>query len=217
MQVDVAHHVGAAVRRVEDREHEGKPARVVVASRSYSTDIEDAWDALTNAERIPRWFLPISGELKLGGRYQLEGNAGGTIQECDPPKRLAVTWEFGGGMGWVIVRLNEEGPESTRLELEHIAPRDGPALEFWDQYGPGAVGVGWDLALIGLDRHLETGAPVDRAEFEAWSISDEGKAFAKASSEDWGRASVAFGTDEAAAHAAADRTTAFYTGGEHKD
>src|SRR5882724_8555264 len=29
------------------------------------------WDAMTNAERIPRWFLPISADLRLSGRYQL--------------------------------------------------------------------------------------------------------------------------------------------------
>jgi uncharacterized protein YndB with AHSA1/START domain len=43
---------------------------------------------------IPRWFLPIAGDLRLGGRFQLEGNAGGEITECRPPRRLAVTWEL---------------------------------------------------------------------------------------------------------------------------
>jgi peptidoglycan hydrolase CwlO-like protein len=36
--------------------------------RSYDAEIEELWDAVTNAERIPRWFAPITGELKLGGR-----------------------------------------------------------------------------------------------------------------------------------------------------
>jgi len=98
MQIDIPSYIGAVVRRVEDREQEGTPVRVVVATRRYDTDIDDLWDALTNAERIPRWFLPVSGELRLGGRYQLEGNAGGTIKVCEPPHSLAVTWEFGGGM-----------------------------------------------------------------------------------------------------------------------
>lgn len=40
------------------------------------------WDACTDPERIPRWFLPISGDLRLNGRYQLEGNAGGAITEA---------------------------------------------------------------------------------------------------------------------------------------
>ena len=44
--------------------------------RTYETTIVDLWDAITSAERIPRRFLPISGDLRLGGRYQLEGHAG---------------------------------------------------------------------------------------------------------------------------------------------
>ena len=43
------------------------------------------WDACTDPERIGRWFLPVSGDLRLGGRYQLEGNAGGEILRCEPP------------------------------------------------------------------------------------------------------------------------------------
>ncbi|HET6969846.1 MAG TPA: hypothetical protein VFH92_01865, partial [Phenylobacterium sp.] len=65
---DAAQRLGAEFRKVEDREHEGQPVRVVQAGRRYDTDVDDLWDALTSAERIPRWFLPVTGELKLGGR-----------------------------------------------------------------------------------------------------------------------------------------------------
>ena len=85
MIVDVPAAIGAVVRAVEDREHEGQPARVVLASRSYDTDIADLWDALTSGDRIPRWFLPISGDLRLGGSYQLQGNAGGTEEKSAAP------------------------------------------------------------------------------------------------------------------------------------
>ena len=57
-------------------------------------------DAVTSAERIPRWFLPVSGRLELGGRYQLEGNAGGTIRRCERPSHLGLTWELGGDVSW---------------------------------------------------------------------------------------------------------------------
>jgi uncharacterized protein YndB with AHSA1/START domain len=50
----------------------------VTITQVYAAPVEDVWDACTNPARIPRWFLPVSGELRLGGRYQLEGNAGGT-------------------------------------------------------------------------------------------------------------------------------------------
>ncbi len=84
--IDVIRTIGAVAREVASREHEGRPARVVVATRTYDTTVEDVWDAVTNPERIPRWFLPITGELELGGRYQLKGNAGGEITGCEPPR-----------------------------------------------------------------------------------------------------------------------------------
>jgi len=164
---------------------------------------------ITNPERIPRWFLPISGDLRLGGRYQLHGNANGQITACEPPRSFAVTWEFGGQVSWVQVRLTELSDGGTRLQLEHIAHVPD---EFWKQYGPGAVGVGWDLAIMGLGRHLSTGAANDPQEVAAWSASEEGKDFVARSSEEWGRASIAAGTDETAARDSARRTTAFYRG-----
>jgi uncharacterized protein YndB with AHSA1/START domain len=209
--MNVGRVIGAVTRRVADREYEGKTAKVVVATRTYDTTPDDLWDALTNGERIPRWFLPISGDLKLGGRYQLKGNAGGTITQCEPPKALGVTWEYGGQTSWVNVRLTARAAERTELELEHIAHVPG---EFWDQFGPGAVGVGWDLALMGLGEHVSNPAhaAVTPESAAAWSASEEGREFAKAASVDWGRASIAAGTPEAAAQGAVERTTAFYTG-----
>jgi len=209
MKIDPAAYVGAVVRQVADREYQGRPARVVIATRDYDTTIEDLWDALTSAERIPRWFLPISGDLRLGGRYQLKGNAGGEITRCEPPRLLSVTWEFGGGTTWLTVTLSDADAGVTRLELEHIAHVEG---DLWDRFGPGAVGVGWDLALMGLARHLASRAAVDRSEAAAWSASEEGKDFIRRTSEEWGRASIGAGTEESAARAAAARTTAFYCG-----
>jgi uncharacterized protein YndB with AHSA1/START domain len=211
MTSDVMKQIGAVAREVRAVEREGRPARVVVASRRYDTTVEDVWDAITNVERIPRWFLPVSGDLREGGRYQLQGNAGGTIVRCDAPRHLAVTWEFGGEVSWLDVRLADHPSGGTELELEHVAHVDD---ERWAQFGPGAVGVGWDLTLRGLDRHLESGASNDPAAWAAWAGSQEGKDFMRRSSETWGRASIEAGTDKAAAVAAAARTTAFYTGEE---
>jgi uncharacterized protein YndB with AHSA1/START domain len=199
--------VDAVRRAVIDTTREGRPARVVVAERTYPASADDVWDALTNPERIPRWFLPISGDLRLGGRYSLEGNANGTIEACDPPRHLAVTWEFGGGTSWVEVHLTEAGDgdgDATILRLAHTAPVD----DHWDEFGPGAVGVGWDLALLALTEHLATGAAV------AFDPTDDAAlAVMRRSSAAWGAADVASGTPAHAAEAAAARTTAAYTGG----
>lgn len=209
MPIPVSQLIGAVTRTVSRRDVEGTPARVVAAARPYGAPPEEVWDALTNPERIPRWFLPVSGDLRPGGRYQLEGNAGGEILQCDRPRHLRITWEMHGQASWLGVRLSEEGSGGTRLELEHVAhvPED-----FWDQFGPGAVGVGWDQALFGLEQHFATGERVTPAEAARWVASEEGRSFVRQSSDAWRAASVAAGTDAAAAEAAAARTTAFYTG-----
>jgi uncharacterized protein YndB with AHSA1/START domain len=205
--------LGAEFRRVEGREYLGKPALVAIATRTYDTTVEDLWDALTTPERLVRWFLPVDGELELGGRYQLQGNAGGTITRCDPPGALDVTWEFAGATSWVNVRLTRDG-RRARFVLEHIAHRDAIGKEHLEKFGPGAVGIGWDLALEGLARHIAAGgAAIDRAAFETWMGSSEGKAFIRACGEGWGAAHAASGEDADEARARAERTIAFYTGG----
>lgn len=207
--IDVSQEISAVRRQVGSRTLEAGEARVATVSRVYDTDVDDLWDACTNAERIPRWFLPVTGDLRVGGRYQLEGNAGGVIESCDPPHGFSATWEYGDEVSWIELRLAPEGDGRTRFTLEHVAHVDD---ERWLEFGPGAVGVGWDLALLGLGLHLGSGAAVDPQEFMAWSASDEGKRFATEASERWGDASAEAGTDAEAARAAAARTTAAYTG-----
>lgn len=183
----------------------------IAISNVYQTDIDDLWDACTNQERIPRWFAPVTGDLKLGGTYQIEGNASGTIETCDPPHSFTATWEFGEGFSRIDVRLTaEEG--GTRLTLRHIAAYD----EHWDKYGPASGGVGWDLAILGLNLYfeesLQEGLPTDNV--EEWFATDDAKAFMAQSAELWKLAHVESGADEATATAMADRTLAFYTGAE---
>lgn len=202
----------AEFRRVENSEHLGKPALVAVAIRSYDTTVEDLWDAITTPDRLARWFLPVDGDLKLGGRYQLEGNAGGSITRCERPEALDLTWEIMGGTSWVNLRLAPDGNQA-RLTLEHIAHKDGVGAEHLAQFGPGAVGIGWDLGLNGLERHVaDPAASFDHEEAEAWTASAEGKAFIRASGQAWGEAHAASGENADDARAKAERTIAFYAG-----
>ncbi len=207
MNFDVDCHLNAVDRTVSSQERDGNPALANTLSRSYETAVEDLWDAVTNGERIPRWAMPISGELELGGRYQLEGNAGGRITACKRLSHLALTWEFGGDLSWVDVQVADEGAERARLTITHAARHS----EHWDTYGPGATGVGWESALLGLAFYLKR--PNDPKPDElAFVTSPDGKAFITGSSERWGQAAIAAGTDPDGALEAARRTTAFYTG-----
>jgi uncharacterized protein YndB with AHSA1/START domain len=205
--IDVNHQINAVRRTVGIKTLDAGEARVVTISQSYATDAADLWDACTNIERIPRWFLPITGELKVGGQYQLEGNANGTILTCNPPEAFTATWEYGGGVSWIELRIVAEGPDRARLELDHLAVVDD---DTWREFGPGAVGIGWDLGLIGLGIHLSTGETLNAGFEQQWTATDEGRQFMTLASEDWYRANVAGGTDPELARVLADRATAAY-------
>jgi uncharacterized protein YndB with AHSA1/START domain len=207
--IEVKEQISAVRRVVGTRVLEAGEARTVTVSRTYETPLADLWDACTNPERIPRWFLPVSGELRLGGHYQLEGNAGGTVERCDPPNGFAATWEYGGEVSWIELQLTEEGAGRTRFELLHIAHVDDTK---WAEFGPGAVGVGWDLAVYGLTMHLASGEAVAGEAGMAWMMSEEGRQFMAEANDRWYEADVAAGRDPAAARAAADRTIAAYRG-----
>lgn len=207
MNVDIDATVGKVRRKLEKTERNGREAWCLTATRIYETDIDDAWDALTNPERIPRWFLPVSGDLQVGGRFQFESNAGGVIERCEPPRLVAVTWEMHGDTSWVTVSLDAKGA-NTQLVLQHVA--HVPEAIF-DQFGPGGVGVGWDLALMGLGEHFASGAPVDPAAAHAWIASSDGRSFVEACSEGWAEASIAAGNDAEKARAAAVQVVEFYS------
>jgi uncharacterized protein YndB with AHSA1/START domain len=186
---------------------DAREARTIVLTRRYDAPIEDVWDAVTDPERIARWFLPVTGDLKVGGRYQTQGNAGGVIKACEPPRRLLVTWEMGeakeSDVSEVELRLSDVDG-GTEFTLDHIAVVD-PA--FWGQFGPGAVGVGWDLTLLGLGTHLRGVSIGNPEEFEK---SPEARAFTTASCEAWEAASIAGGIPDVDAKSMAANTKDFY-------
>jgi uncharacterized protein YndB with AHSA1/START domain len=208
--IDITREIEAVQREVGEGVVPAGPGRSVLLRREFDTPIEDVWDALTNPERIGRWFLPISGDYRLGGQYQFEGNAGGKIVACDRPNRLKVTWEYGemssdAVASEVEVRLTTVDGGATRFELEHIAVVPD---EMWAEYGPGAVGVGWDGGVLGLTLHLRTGATVDDP--VAWQTSPEGRDFLTRCSAAWGEASRAAGADPEAVARAVANTNGFY-------
>lgn len=208
MSIDIAAHLGATARVVEDREYQGHTVKVVVASRAYDTTIEDLWDALTDASRLARWFAPVEGELKLGGRFQVKGNAGGTITACVPPRSFSATWEFAGAVSWINLTLAPTTSGGAHLTLEHLCPPSS----HWDQFGPGAVGVGWELGLLGLGMHVRSRESRDSFDENAWGASDEGKAFIRSVGEGWITADTTGGEFAAVAAERGQRTIAFYLG-----
>jgi len=206
--VDIMSEVDAIERETGTGMTPDGEGRTVVLRRRYAADIADVWDALTNIERIPRWFLPVSGDLRLGGRYQFDGNAGGEILACEPPTMLRVSWVMGeaGGFSEVEVRLSPTDG-GTLFEMEHLAIVPD---EMWGQFGPGAVGVGWDGALLGLGLYLHSGIGMSTEEQQAWVMSDDARQFTTASSRAWGEAYRKSGASAEAVEAAVAATMGFY-------
>jgi len=208
--IDITRELEATQREVGKGTIPAGEGHVVRLRRTFDASIEDVWDAVTNPERITRWFLPISGDVRLGGHYQFEGNAGGEILECDRPNRLRVTWVYGdtsdpAAVSEVVLRLATAGEERTTFELEHTAV---VPEEMWAMFGPGAVGVGWDGGMLGLSLHLLGGVRPDDP--IAWQLSDEGREFNTRASVLWGEANIAAGADPETARQAVIGTTNFY-------
>ncbi len=207
--IDIVNEIHAVRRETGHRRIPAGDGRTVLLRRTYRAPIEDVWDAITDPDRINRWFLPVTGDLRLGGRYQLKGNAGGEILRCEPPHLLTVTWVFGENptevdVSEVEVRLSSGAQGETVFELEHTAVVDA---ERWAEFGPGAVGVGWDLTVLGLGLHLR-GESIE--EPHAWEESAEAKEFMTESSKAWGAALEAAGATSAEVATAVDNTTKFY-------
>ena len=204
-----ADHLGAVTRALSTVTRDGNELRCLTVERTYDAPVDEVWDVLTKADRIPRWFMPVSGNLEVGGRFQLEGNAGGEVLDCRRPEALSITWEYGGQVSWVDVTLGAV-PEGTLLRLDHTAPVD-PAM--WERYGPGAVGIGWELGLLGLAEHL---AAPDSPRPGMPGAGEPDPVFmgevTVGSSAGWAEASIAAGTDPAQARAGEAACTAFYTG-----
>jgi uncharacterized protein YndB with AHSA1/START domain len=127
---------------------------------------EKVWEALTSTEFTTRFFFGRSVEIepKVGGSFILRMPDGrfdikGRVVECDPPRRLSVTW----GVDWMEFR---ELPET--LVTYDIEPMGGSVkltmTEAFQWEVPDAILAGgrqgWPFILSSLKSVLETGKPV---------------------------------------------------------
>jgi uncharacterized protein YndB with AHSA1/START domain len=194
--IDIVNQIAATHRELGNSPLTTGEGRSLLLRRGYDATIEDVWDACTTPDRLGRWLAPVTGDLRPGGTFQLEGNAGGQILRCEEPHLLKVTWTMGEGMPTEVeVRLSRGPNNDTILELEHAAPAE-IVDEMARTYGPGGtigIGCGWDLALLGLDYHLR-GLPLDPA---TWEHTPEAKEFATGSCHAWGSViQAAWGTSD---------------------
>jgi uncharacterized protein YndB with AHSA1/START domain len=159
-------------REIRDGRIAAGDARVILMRRRYDAPVEDVWDACTDPDRLARFFMRPKGDLRVGGRFDFDGNAGGEILRCEPPRLLAVTWEYGDRpVDEVHIRLTPGDRGDTILELEHasvsrqveIAGRSVDVLLNDPETGIWGLGPGWELGLLGLDAYIRGTFPSDPA------------------------------------------------------
>ena len=125
---------------------------------------EKVWEALTQAEFSRKYFsgFAIETELKIGGAFIVRTPDGsehisGEVVECDPPKKLTVTWNVNWPglvekLGVTLVTYEIE-PAGDAVKLTLIQAHDRPLSE--DILSGGRTG--WPAILSSLKSLLETG------------------------------------------------------------
>jgi uncharacterized protein YndB with AHSA1/START domain len=168
---DILDMLDGTHREIDYRETPAGRVRSLLIRREYDAAITDVWDAITDPERLRRWFLPVTGDLREGGTFQLKDNAGGEIRRCAAPTLLAVTWAYGDAPASdVEIRLIETAGVTT-LELHHAPVAETIDFDGRDidpvlndaETGIWGLGAGWELGVIGLGMYLRGEFPADEA------------------------------------------------------
>lgn len=135
-------------------------ARVGVFTRTYAARVEEVWDACTNPDRLGRWYVPVTGDLELGGKFQQAMMGSGKVVRCKPPNRLTVS--LGDGVDQVDLYLSEGASEGqTVLELHHATTVDQHEIEGQIFDAVFCMGGGYFPRLLALDLHLRGELPAD--------------------------------------------------------
>ena len=128
---------------------------------------EKVWEALTSAEFSRQYFFgnAVEVEPKVGGKFivrQPDGavHISGEVFECDPPRRLTVTFNVNWPaliekLGPTLVTYEIE-PAGEAVRLTMIESHDRPLSD--DILSGGRQG--WPAILSSLKSLLETGQPL---------------------------------------------------------
>ena len=133
-------------------------ARVAVFRRTYDAPIEDVWNACTDPDRLRRWYVPVSGDLRVGGRFEQARMGAGEILICEEPRFLKVS--LGKGADEIELRLSAGEGAATVLELQHATTIDQHDIggEMFDAIL--CMGGGYYPRFAALDRTVVAARPV---------------------------------------------------------
>ena len=124
MPFDLAAHINAMTRTVNNLERDGKPAKAVVAiprlrhrrRRPLGRDDQSRAPAGAGLRRSP-------ATSSSAAATRSRATPAAPSPSAMPPERIAATWEFGGGVSWVNVTPARRRATAPASKLEHIAAR----------------------------------------------------------------------------------------------
>jgi uncharacterized protein YndB with AHSA1/START domain len=133
---------------------------VVRIENRYDTGVDDLWSALTDPDRLARWYGQVEGDLRPGGEFRLyiesdDVDCTGRVEACEPPRRLLVatretdeSYQQGQGVP----------PYDERIEATLAADGDQTILVIEIQGPPldkiAFYGVGWQIHAENLAGYL---------------------------------------------------------------
>lgn len=139
---------------------DGRPA--VVLTRTFDNTLNEVWASVTDSARLGRWIGTWTGD-PASGSVQFQMNAEGddcppatyTIQECTPPRRLAILCVDDAGTWELVLELAATG-ETVSLNLFQVVHDLGSVEN---------TGPGWEYY---LDRLVvaEAGGDASSVDFE---------------------------------------------------
>jgi uncharacterized protein YndB with AHSA1/START domain len=135
----------------------GAEARVAVMRRHYDAPVEDVWDACTDPERLARWYVPVTGDLRVGGSFEQVNMGSGVIVRCEPPTFLLVS--LGGGVDEIELHLAASATGGTDLRIEHATTLDSHEIMGETYDAVFCMGGGYYPRLLALDWHLRGTLP----------------------------------------------------------
>jgi uncharacterized protein YndB with AHSA1/START domain len=128
----------------------------------FATDIDDLWSALTEPQRLVRWYGKVQGDLRESGEFTAfvfasEWDGHGRVDSCIRPQNLQVTqWEEEGAEHVISVELVADGDHTILM----LVTRGMPVDLLW------AYGAGWHVHLEDLGAYI---AGKDREELSTTS------------------------------------------------
>lgn len=148
--------------------------RTLVLTRRFTTPIDHVWAAITESERLARWFGTWSGDPSTGSvlvTMNAEAEpvppARYDIRACDPPRLLSVSAVDDGGQ-WHLTATLTEADGGTTLVLRQ---------EDLDPATVADTGPGWDWYLDRLVATITGAEPPSLAAFDA-DYAPRGAAYA---------------------------------------